>query len=167
MLEEKDELIFRNLRNLIMYNNNELVKYYYNDECLIEDLKKQYLDRGETELYNLFILAMHILHNYNSYSGSSKLEDLSNSNISKIINIIYRNNYTAIPNELYLICMLGSRIFNYREKLELSAYDNLYSRLNDIIVIILEKYHNNQLFSDILTGDDSDKILEEAGALNW
>ena len=168
MLKEDEELIFPNLRALIMYHNNELVKFYYNNETAIIATKEGYLKNGETELYNLYILAMYILNKYNSQCGSSDLNDLGDPNPSKIINILYRNNYVAISNELYIICLLGNKVLNYREVLERSAYDNLQSRLYDILLVILDKYHRGILFSDGLgEEDETDGILEEAGALNW
>ena len=167
MLQEDEELLFINLRKLVMYNNGELVKFYYNNDMAIKDIKDEHLKNGETELYNLFILAMYILNKYNSQCGSSDLRDLNDPNVSKIINILYRNNYVAIPNEMYVIFMLGNKVLDYRKILELSAYDNLQTRLYDILLIVLDKYHKGILFSELVMGDETDGILEEAEVLNW
>lgn len=165
MLKEDEELIFMHLRELIMYKNNELVDFYRNP-IDIQEMMDFFYNNGDIESYYLYTIGMHILYKYNSFCGLKEMN--LDKSVSEILNILYKNNFTAIPNELYLICLLGFKVINYKEKLEPSAYNNLHSRLYEILTIISQKYDNGLILMDADQEEEVDNdILEQSGALTW
>ena len=137
LLDFKERNIFYFLQKIIILRNLFVLNLYYNNDFYEEES----FDLDEEKQCYQYVF--YILEKYSGIKQTNKTINYDLDNINDFIYQMNLINYSQIPNNFYLVYMLGIGELNYKNIISQMSYDILLQKINETINIIFQKFKND------------------------